>query len=138
MIDMRMSIVKKLLQCVLLLLISLAAQAEYDASDLDKLFTDKKQRSQIDAARSGKNISKGIRQTSKVNVNGYLTRSDGKGVVWVNKESTLDSHHVGDVKVDRSSIGKNKKVKISVDGKSVRLKPGETWHKETGEIVESR
>jgi len=137
-IDMCMQIVKRLLQCLLLLLLSLSAQAEYDASDLDKLFTDKRQRSQIDAARSGKNISKGVRQTNKVNVNGYLTRSDGQSVVWVNKENTLDSHRVGGVKVHRSGIGNNKKVTISVDGKSVRLKPGETWHKETGEIVDNQ
>lgn len=128
----------KMLFCVLMFMLNPMAQAEYDESELDKLFTDKRQRAEIDAARSGNNITKGVRQTSKVNVNGYLTRSDGKSVVWVNRENTLESHRIGDVKVHRSSIGNNKKVTISVDGKSARLKPGETWHKETGEIVENR
>lgn len=131
-------IINKMIQCVLLLLISFSVLADYDASDLGKLFTDKSQRAQIDAVRSGKHIGNGVRQTSKVSVDGYITRSDGKSVVWVNKESTLDNHRVGDVKVHRSSIGNNKKVTISVDGKSARLKPGETWHKETGEIIENR
>ena len=128
----------KLLLCALMFMLTPMAQAEYDESELDKLFTDKSQRAQIDAVRSGKHIGNGVRQTSKVSVDGYLTRSDGKSVVWVNKESTLDNHRVGDVKVHRSSIGNNKKVTISVDGKSARLKPGETWHKETGEIIENR
>lgn len=112
--------------------------AEYDAAELGKLFTDSEQRSQIDAARSGRGKNTSVRQTSKVNMNGYLTRSDGKSVVWVNDESTLESSRVGDVRVHSSSIGKNKRVTISVDGKTARLKPGETWHKETGEVVDQQ
>ena len=130
--------VSRLLTGLFCVLFCSTTHAEFEADDLGKLFTDKVQRAQIDAARSGSSLSKSVRQTSKVSVDGYLTRSDGKSVVWINKESTLDSHRVGDVKVHRSSIGNNKKVTISVDGKSARLKPGETWHKETGEIVENR
>ena len=119
-------------------LISTPVLAEYDAAELGKLFTDREQRSHIDAARSGRGKNTSVRQTSKVNMNGYLTRSDGKSVVWVNDESTLESFRVGDVRVHSSSIGKNKRVTISVDGKTARLKPGETWHKETGEVVDQQ
>ena len=126
-----------LLAGLFLLFSSNALHAEYNASSLKNLFTDKNQRLQIDAARTGKNLKAEFQQTNKVNVNGYVTRSDGKSVVWINNKNTLDSSKIGDVRVHSRNIGKDKKVTISVDGKSVRLKPGETWSKETGEVVDS-
>ena len=136
--DMLQPTYMKLVFLLLGWLFSTPVLAEYDAAELGKLFTDREQRSHIDAARSGRGKNTSVRQTSKVNMNGYLTRSDGKSVVWVNDESTLESSRVGDVRVHSSSIGKNKRVTISVDGKTARLKPGETWHKETGEVVDQQ
>ena len=136
--DMFQPTYMKLVFLLLAWLVATPVLAEYDAAELGKLFTDREQRSKIDAARSGRGKNTSVRQTSKVNMNGYLTRSDGKSVVWVNDESTLESSRVGDVRVHGSSIGKNKRVTISVDGKTARLKPGETWHKETGEIVDQQ
>jgi hypothetical protein len=112
------------------------AYADYDVSDLNNLFTDKAQRAQIDAARSGKNSGSEIQQTTEVDVSGYVTRSDGKSVVWVNNKNTMDSSRIGDINVQQSSIGENKKVTITVDGKTTRLKPGESWSKGTGKIVD--
>ena len=121
------------------MLCSGALYADYDADDLQKMFTDKRQRAQIDAARSGNYTGNELqKQTSKVNVSGYMTRSDGKSVVWVNDKNTLESSRVGDVRVHKSNIGKNKKVTVSVEDKTTRLKPGETWYKETGKIVDSQ
>jgi hypothetical protein len=40
--------------------------------------------------------------------------------------------------VQQSTIGEDKKVTISVDNKTTRLKPGETWYKETGKIVDDQ
>ena len=129
--------VKNLTIGLICMLCSSALYAEYDADDLQKLFTDKRQRAQIDAARSGDVSGSELqRQTSKVSVSGYMTRSDGKNVVWVNNKNTLQSSKVGEVKVQQSNIGKNKKVGVSLDGQHVHLKPGQTWHKETGKIVE--
>ena len=136
--DVLQRIYMKLIFLLLGCLITAPVLAEYDADELGKLFTDREQRSHIDAARLGQGKNTSVRQTSKVNMNGYLTRSDGKSVVWVNDESTLESTRVGDVRVHSSSIGKNKRVTISVDGKTARLKPGETWHKETGEVVDQQ
>ena len=106
--------------------------ADYEADDLQKLFTDKHQRAQIDAVRSGNHSVTDSPQTNQVKVSGYLTRSDGKSVVWLNNKNTLDSSQMGDVRVHQSSVGRNKKVTVSVDGAAVRLKPGETWTEETG------
>ena len=113
-------------------LFSSVIHAEYSDSDLQKLFTDKKQRSRIDAARSGTNVTTEAPHTNKVKVSGYLTRSDGKSVVWLNNKNTLNSSKMGGVRVHQSSIGRNNKVTITVDGKSVRLKPGETWSEGVG------
>ena len=119
------------------LLNSSVVSAEYDAGELHRLFTDKKQRAQIDAARSGNVKSKSDPVTEQVKVSGYLKRSHGKDVVWFNDDSTLEGNRKGNVRVRQSDIGSNKRVSISVDGRIVRLKPGETWHKESGKIVDS-
>lgn len=112
--------------------------ADYDAADLQKLFTDKKQRARIDATRSGNYTRPDSRQqTRKIKVSGYVTRSDGKSVVWINNKNTLDSTKIGDVKVHQSSIGKNKKITVSVDNKTAKLRPGETWYKETGKVKDN-
>ncbi len=114
-----------------------ALHAEYDTSQLKNLFTDKVQRAQIDAARSGNTSGPELKQTSQINVSGYVTRSAGKSVVWLNNENTLEGSKIGDVRVHQQSIGKDKKVTISVDGKTARLKPGEIWDKDSGSVKEN-
>ena len=111
--------------------------AEYDESQLLNLFTDRQQRSQIEALRSGAVSDKGVRETNKINLNGYMRRSDGKSVVWVNDGNTIEGTRGDDLRVHSTSVGKDSKVTISVDGKTARLKPGETWIKETGKIVDN-
>ena len=124
--------VKKIVLSLLCLIYSNVLFAGYDASDLQQLFTDKKQRSQLDAARSGNVTATEIPQTNQVKVSGYVTRSGGNSVVWLNNQNTLDSSKTGGVYVHQSSVGKNKKVRVTVDGKSVKLKPGETWSEGSG------
>ena len=129
--------IKRIFVGLLFVLFSGVSSAQYDADELNKLFTDKSQRARIDAARSGNSSGGELRQTREVKVSGYVMRSDGKSVVWVNNQNTLESSKLGDVRVHQSNIGKDKKVTLSVEGKSKRLKAGETWHKETGKIVDS-
>ena len=130
---------KLIITGLLCLIYSNVLHADYDAADLQKLFTDKKQRARIDAKRSGGYTGSDVQQqTNKIKVSGYVKRSDGKSVVWINNKNTLDSLRIDDVKVHQSSIGKNKKVTISVDNKTTRLRPGETWYKETGKIVDNQ
>lgn len=110
---------------------------DYDPEDLNKLFTDKDQRMQIDAGRSGKASPSGIQKTSEVEVSGYVTRSEGKSVVWLNDKNTLESPTVDGARVHQSSIGNNKKVTITMDGKTKSLKPGESWSKSTGKVKDN-
>ncbi len=114
--------------------------AEYNESELKDLFTTKKQRIKIDAKRFGKPAVAAVKpkvkekiksKNKKVSVSGYMKRSDGKSVVWVNGESTLKNSRLGDVYVQQTNA-KNKKVTINVGGKKVQLKPGETWTENKG------
>ena len=131
---------KLIITGLLCVICSNVLHADYDVADLQKLFTEKKQRARIDAKRSGGHTESGIQAptSKKIKVSGYVTRSDGKSVVWINNKNTLDSLRIDDVKVHQSSIGKNKKVSISVDNKTTRLRPGETWYKATGKIVDNQ
>ena len=117
---------------IICIICSTPLYADYDAAALKKLFTDKRQRTQIDALRSGNYTEPGLQKTKQVSISGYVTRSDGKSVAWVNNKNTLDKTRVGDIKVHQASIGKNKKVGITVDGRHVHLKPGETWSEGSG------
>jgi len=121
---------------LLLLSFISVSQAEHAESDLKNLFTTQKQRAKIDAVRFGKHVIAPVKRTVKkkkkiikVKVSGYVTRSDGKSVVWLNNKNTMNNSKIGDVRVHQSSIGQNNKVTISVDGKTTSLKPGEVWQK---------
>ncbi len=129
----RILLAKIILTVFLSLVFISASHAEYNESDLKNLFTTKKQRAKIDAVRFGKYVAAPVKRTvkkktkiKKVKVSGYMTRSDGKSVVWVNGKNTLKSLKIGRVNVRKTNI-KNNKVTINVDGKTVLLKPGETW-----------
>jgi len=123
--------------CLIAFINSTPVYAEYDVNDLKKLFTDKRQRAQIDAARAGDYSGPEVQQATQVNVNGYMKRSSGKSVVWVNGENTLESSKVGGVTVNARSINRNNKVPVKIDGRTVYVKPGESWSESTGTIKES-
>jgi len=111
--------------------------AEYDPENLKSLFTNKNQRDQIDIARSGKATGTKQNQTSQINLSGYLTRSDGKSVVWLNDKSTLKNSTIDGARVHQSTIGNNKKVTVTLDGKTKSLKPGEVWSTEKGKAADN-
>ncbi|HHO59934.1 MAG TPA: hypothetical protein ENJ64_06790 [Thiotrichales bacterium] len=113
------------------------AVAGFDAKQLGRLFTDAQQREKIDRLRSrhGEPPEKAA-ASQAVKLSGYVKRANGKSVVWVNNKSTLNGSRVGNVMVHPSSVGKDNRVTIIVDGKRQRLKPGQTWHKDTGTIRE--
>ncbi len=117
----------KFVSGLLLILYCGVAQAEYDVTNLKKLFTDRSQRARIDAMRLGSFSADETLQTRKIKVSGYVTRSDGKSVVWLNNKNTLDGPRLGDVRIRQSTVGKNKKVTLIIKEKTIHLKAGETW-----------
>jgi hypothetical protein len=121
---------------VFIILCNGSLHAAYDADELKKLFTDKNQRARIDAARSG--VTGADRQVNKIKLDGYVTRSSGKSVVWVNGQNTLDSNAIGNLRVHQPSKDRDKRVRVSIDGQTRPLKPGETWDKGTGKIIDAQ
>lgn len=126
---------KHLTICLMVLISSTPAYAEYDVNNLKKLFTDKRQRAQIDAARAGDYSGSEVQQATQVKVSGYMKRSSGKSVVWVNGKNTLDSSRVGGVTVNTNAI--NNKVPVKIDGRTVYVRPGESWSEASGNVKDS-
>lgn len=117
---------------LILLISSTFAFADYDAAELQNLFTDKAQRARIDAMRAGKVHGSGVQKTDRVKLSGYVKRSDGRNVVWLNDKNTLQNNRMGNVRVQQKTVGKDKNVTVIIDGRAVRLKPGETWSEGSG------
>ena len=114
--------------------------AMFEENAIDKLFTTASERQKIDSFRKGKSVGVAREQVSPtdVKVQGMVKRSDGKTTVWVNGQSTLDSNTVGGVRVSPGRTDSNSnKVSVSVNNKSVRLKPGQVWSEDTGQISDS-
>jgi len=128
---------KYLTICLIILINSTPVYAEYDVNDLKKLFTDKRQRAQIDAARAGDYSGAEAQQATQVNVSGYMKRSSGKSVVWVNGANTLESSKVGGVMVNTQSIKNNNKVPVKIDGRTVYVRPGESWSEASGIVKDN-
>ena len=125
---------------VALLLLPVNAMADYNGDsfndrELKTLFTAPAERRNIDASRQGITAAADALQSgpSNVHINGIVTRSNNKSVVWVNGQSTLDNTMVGGVKVYPNAMNKNtNKIPVMVDGRRIYVKPGETWSEETG------
>ena len=127
--------------CVILLCACSGAStaAMFEENAIDKLFTTASERQKIDSFRKGKSVGVAREQVSPtdVKVQGMVKRSDGKSTVWVNGQSTLDSNTVGGVRVNPGRTDSSNKVSVSVNNKSVRLKPGQVWSEDTGQISDS-
>ncbi len=113
---------------VLLLTGAQQAHARFDASRLGDLFLTVAQRQAIDARRQGKPAMKTPQNTdTEIRLKGFVQRSDGKNVIWVNDENTMKPSRLPNVKVHANTINRKKQVGLSVDGRWLRLKPGEKW-----------
>lgn len=107
---------------------------DYNEQSLRSLFTSQQQRQEIDNNRNAagsKNEPANIRPSS-VHINGIVKRSNGKSVVWINGKNTLDNSIVDGVKIYSNGITEKNKIPVSVDDRTIYIKPGETWSEETG------
>ncbi len=122
---------KSNLQLFLLALILLLATtrvfAAYDIKQLKKLFTNVQQRRHIDAMRRDKLNQLHKKKLNRVILRGYVKRSGGRNVIWINGKNTLKSNHIYGVKVNPESINDHDQVTLTIDGKRLKLKPGESW-----------
>jgi len=123
-----------------LMLFSGPAVSQGRVYELGRLFTDVAQREKLDAIRQGAYDAETEQQSavSAVTVNGIMMRSDGENVVWVNGASTLKGSPAKGVYVDpKSADSRTYNVPISVEGKHVSIKPGQSWTEGSGQIRDS-
>ena len=114
-----------------------AAMSQDEVDGLGRLFIDSEQREKLEAVRRGTyqaEIEKESR-VSNVSVDGLVIRSDGESVIWINGENTLDGNSVKGISVYPGTADKETyKVQVNIDGKRVRLKPGQNWSEGTGTV----
>ena len=116
-----------------------------DIRELDRLFTTKYERAQLDAQRRRMQSGEGIEAPANNNVSaapvnvemqGIMQREKGGNVAWINGQSTLNSNTIDDnirVKGQPKALsGAN----VSIGGQTVRLKPGQVWQPENGKVEE--
>jgi hypothetical protein len=131
---------KNLVVLLALLLISEHAISEDEVEDLGRLFVDVEQREKLEAVRRG-TYDKEVEQESRVSsvrVNGVMMRSNGENVVWINGENTLDGVPVKGVKVKPEATDRDTyNVQVLIDGKRVKLKPGQNWSEGTGTVKDN-
>jgi len=131
---------KNLVILLALLLVSEHAISEDDIEELGRLFVDVEQREKLEAVRRG-TYEKEVEQESRVSnirINGVMMRSDGENVVWINGENTLDGEPVKGVKVNPDTADSDTyNVQVQIDGKRVKLKPGQNWSEGTGTIKDN-
>lgn len=110
-----------------------------------RLFTTDKERQRIDRYRSSAftqsaqtsdiESSKKSPAPSKIVLQGFVKRSNGKNVVWVNDENTLNNRlKQQGIRVNTQTIHDNR-VNLLVAGKRVTLKPGQTLQESRAGII---
>ena len=115
------------------------AVSQDEIEGLGRLFIDAEQREKLEAVRRGTYRSETEQESriSNVRVNGVMIRSGGPNTVWVNGESTLDGDvtglRVNPNAADRETYG----VPVRIDGKLVRIKPGQNWSEGTGTVKDN-
>lgn len=124
---------------IITLLFSTFTMADgFNEQSLKNLFTTPAERQAMNSTRrGGQSDDFFVTGPASVQVNGIVSRSDGKSVVWINGKSTLNNSMVDGVKVYSDSMKKNGKVPVRVDGRMVYVKPGETWSEETGVVEDN-
>lgn len=115
--------------------------AGYNELELKTLFTTPAERQAINAERRGGTSNNGeviISGPTSIQLDGYVSRSDGSSVVWMNGKNTMDNSMIDGVKIYSDSVNNKSSIPVMVDGRMVYLKPGETWSEESGIVDDSR
>jgi hypothetical protein len=143
------------------LLASLAGLASTQVvaeDDFGRLFSSPAERQRLDILRQNQKLivatpQKNMLSEPAVNelpapitLQGYVKRSDGSTTLWVNNKPVQENSAQDNVEIGRLTKQQNPakngsdslNVRIPATGKSVRLKAGQQYAPETGQIVELR
>lgn len=126
--------------------------------DFGRLFSSQAERKRLDILRQNQKLivvtpQKSMPSEPAVNelpepitLQGYVKRSDGSTTLWVNNKAVQENTTQDNVEIGRLSKQKSSaknasdslNVRTSVNGKNVRLKPGQVYDPETNRILELR
>ncbi len=125
--------------------LSFADSIQPDIRELDRMFTTRFERAQLDAQRRRMSSGESIESTTSnsvsvtpvnVEMQGIMQREKGGNVAWINGQSTLNSNTIDEnIRVN----GQPKALsgaRVSISGQTVNLKPGQVWQQEDGKVVE--
>jgi hypothetical protein len=124
----------------------LADTPQPDIRDLDRMFTTRYERAQLDELRRRMRGGTGTELPASataiilpltVEMQGIMQREKGKNITWINGQSTARSNSID----ERIHVNGNphalRGARVTIDGKTIRLKPGQVWQQEDNKIVES-
>jgi hypothetical protein len=123
-----------------------------------RLFSSSAERKKLDILRKNQKLIVASPQQSarleqvadelpeSITLQGYVKRSDGSTTLWVNNKAVQENSIQDDVEIGGLSKQNNSakngsdslNVRIPATGKNVRLKAGQVYEPETGQIVELR
>ncbi len=132
-------------------------QAAPDA-DFGRLFSTPQERSRLDSLRQNRALQTARPQTGSpaapvaaempepVTMQGYVKRSDGATTLWINNQPVQENSALDQVEIGRLTSQKNATrngsdslhIRIPATGKQVRLKAGQVYAPETGQVVEQK
>ncbi len=122
----------------LLLVLGLALLHDADAQALGRLFFTDEQRAALDARRKARvpdKVSAPVVASPVTRIDGYVKRSQGPSTVWLNGESLNEGGSHGPRIETRGPDGEPRvSVNVGEPGNRVRLKPGESLDRGTGEV----
>lgn len=114
-----------------------------------RVFTRPDQRERLDRAREAMRVREPATATGEpvtveqpppvpeVRLQGFIRRSDGPSAVWLNEQSTLEGDRVGgDLRVESGRLDGQTVVIRLPDGRRIRLKPGQRYDPESGQVVD--
>jgi len=151
----------KLFGLSIFLLVSLAGSSSAQAApddDFGRLFSSPVERKKLDILRQNQKLIVVAPQKNMpsepaanelpepITLQGYVKRSDGSTTLWVNNKPVQENSTQDHVEIGRLTKQQNPakngsdslNVRIPATGKNVRLKAGQQYAPETGQIVELR
>ena len=105
------------------------------AAELGRLLTDPGERARIEARRqesSATAAGQGTTDARRVRVDGVFRTSDGRRLVWLNGVP-----HDGRARRSPALVRRDGRVRLALEGRTVVLKPGQTYDQATGRIFDA-
>ena len=148
----------KALLCLSIVCTQLYLQMSCAAEPIGRLFSSPNERSNLDYLRQTKKVNvpavineapvERIEQIAPapvvlpdaINLQGYVKRNDGKqGTVWINDKAVSENSSNKEVQVGHLNNSNNQvPIKLTANGKQLKLKAGQVYTPKTNKIREAR